>query len=200
MQDFDLQVVALDQAAALFDRRTAGKGHGRFDRLADAIGDVEAAKRVTAVADVFVAWLTQVKTIRLTLVAIESPNGDIFATTSGGTVTTIADGGAGSVARYVIDAKDLRGAEVDATLAVKVDDAGAAFVTAVILEASTGTASGKDELVVTGQLPGSALVTVFDPANETTIFGSDSVDVTPGGVATVTLGAPTIEDPAAPVV
>lgn len=182
-------VIALQEATKVMQGE-------RFDLVASANSDVEAARRVTQVADVYIAWLRRVKSIRLTLVAIENPDGELFATTSGGTLTTIADGGAGSVARYVIDAKDLRGVDVDATLAVKVDAAGQAFVTAAITEASAGTASGKDELVVTGLLPGSALVTVFDPANEATVFGSDSVDVTPGGVATITLGAATIEDPA----
>jgi hypothetical protein len=35
---------------------------------------------------------------------------------------------------------------------------------------------------------------VFDPANETTIFGSDAVDVVAGGVATVVLESPQVEE------
>ena len=107
-------------------------------------------------------------------------------------------------ARYVIDAKDDRGFPVDATLEVSVtQDGDVPFVTAVIEEAETGTASGKDELVVAfAGVGGSSLVKVFDPANPDTIFGSDSVDTTPGGVATVSLSAPAIEEmppPAEPV-
>lgn len=95
-------------------------------------------------------------------------------------------------ARYVIDAKDDRGFPVDATFEVSVDPVG--VVTATITEATAGTASGKDELVAVAAGTGSAVVKVFDSANPDTIFGSDSIDVTPGGVATVVLGTPVIEE------
>lgn len=97
-------------------------------------------------------------------------------------------------ARYVITATDDRGFPVDATFEASVEPAG--VVTATIAEAETGTASGKDELLVVAVGIGSAVVTVKDPANPDTIFGSDSVDVVAGGVATVVLETPTIEEQA----
>lgn len=100
-------------------------------------------------------------------------------------------------ARYVISAADDRGFPVDTTLEVEVTQTGD-FVTAAITEATAGTASGKDELLVVAVAPGSALVKVFDPANPDTLFGSDSVDVVAGGVATVVLESPTIEEQPAP--
>jgi hypothetical protein len=100
-------------------------------------------------------------------------------------------------ALYVIDAKDSRGFDVDATLSVSTTPEG--VVTATIAEATTGTASGKDELTAVAVGVGSVVVKVFDPANPDTIFGSDSIDVTPGGVATVTLGTPTISEQPVPV-
>ena len=194
----DDMVVALNDATILF-------ATGRYDLIASVDGDVVAAQRVTQVADVFVAWFHRLASIKLTLVAIEDPETGIASSPpTGGTVTTIADGGAGSVARYVIDAADARGFPVDATLSVMTTDADgttpSTHLTAEILEATSGTASGKDELLVSGTSPGeSVIVKVFDPANPDTIFGSDSVDVTVGGVATVTLNTPTIEDaPATP--
>lgn len=101
-------------------------------------------------------------------------------------------------ARYTIDAVDDRGFAVDASFQVTVTtpdgEPSDGVVTAAITEAEGGTASGKDELLVVAVAPGSALVKVFDPANPDTIFGSDAVDVIAGGVATVTLGAPTVEE------
>lgn len=95
-------------------------------------------------------------------------------------------------ARYTITAKDDRGFDLDTTFEVSVEPAG--VVEAAISEAETGTASGKDELVAKAVGTGSAVVKVFDPANPDTIFGSDSIDVVAGGVATVTLETPTIEE------
>ena len=95
-------------------------------------------------------------------------------------------------ARYIISSADDRGFPVDATLEVSTTPEG--VVTATITEATAGTASGKDELVAVAVGTGSAVVKVFDPANPDTVFGSDSIDVIAGGVATVVLGAPVIEE------
>lgn len=97
-------------------------------------------------------------------------------------------------ARYVIDAVDDRGFPVDSTWTASATPDG--VVTATIVEAPD-TASGKDELVVAAVAPGSAVVTITNTV-DTSIFGSDAVDVIPGGVATVSLGAPTIEEQPAP--
>lgn len=99
-------------------------------------------------------------------------------------------------ARYVISSADDRGFPVDATLQVAVAPEG--VVTATITEATAGTASGKDELVAVAVGIGSAVVTVSDPANPDTIFGSDSIDVVAGGLAAVVLEPPVIEEQAAP--
>lgn len=98
-------------------------------------------------------------------------------------------------ARYVISAADNRGFPVDTTLTATSSDE--AVATATITEATAGTASGKDELVVVAVAPGSALITVADPTNPL-IFGSDNVDVAAGGVAAVVLEAPVVEEQTTP--
>lgn len=177
----DDKVIALQEAVSLFG--------DRYDLIAAVDGDAAAAMRVTAVADVFVAWLRELASIELELVAIEEIETGEVVTTSGGSVTTLDSS---QRARYVISAADDRGFPVDATLSATSSDE--AVVTVEILEASTGTASGKDELVATFAGVGSALVTVFDPANPDTIFGSDNIDAVAGGVAAVVLETPTIEE------
>lgn len=97
-------------------------------------------------------------------------------------------------ARYVITANDDRGFPVDSTFEVSVDPTGVVEATITEATADGGTASGKDELVARAVGVGSAVVKVFDTANPDTIFGSDSIDVAPGGVATVTLENPTVEE------
>lgn len=57
-------ILALQQATELFS-------HGRYEHLAECNGDVAAARRVTEVADVFVAWLRRPVSLTLTLVAVE---------------------------------------------------------------------------------------------------------------------------------
>lgn len=189
----DDPVVALTLATQLY-------APARFDLIASVDGDTAAAARVTQTADAFVAWLRRPATVRLTFVGIEEQDtGEVVSTTPGGSVTTFDSS---QQARYVIDAADDRGFPVDTTFEVSVTDAiggATAVATAAIEEASSGTASGKDELVVkAGTEAGSALVKVFDPANPDTIFASDAVDVVPGGVATVVLGTPTIEEQPTP--
>ena len=175
-------VISLQQATILFS-------HGRYDLIASADGDVEAAQRVTEVADVFVAWLRRGLSITLTLVSIEEQDtGEEVPFTPGGTVTTIDTS---QQARYVISSADDRGFPVDATLQATSSDE--AVATVELFEATTGTASGKDELLVKAVAPGSALITVSDPDNAD-IFGSDNVDVVAGGVAAVVLETPTVEE------
>lgn len=183
--------VALQAAATLYA--------SRFDKIACASGESETLIRVIEAAEVFKDWLRRPVRLELELIRIEEQEtGEPVADppNAGGNVTTIDTS---QQVRYALTAKDDRGFPVDATLNVKVEPAGT--VDAEILEAATGTASGKDELLVKANATGptSALVTVFDPANETTIFGSDAVDVVAGGVATVVLESPIIEEqPPAP--
>jgi hypothetical protein len=177
---------ALAQAVRLYEG-------GRFDRYADLLGDDAAALRVLETADAFVDWLRRPASIRVELVGIEEQDtgAPVASPPTGGSVTVIDTS---QQARYVITTADDRGFPVDASLQVEVTPAGA--VDAEIIEATTGTASSKDELLVKANAtgPGSALVKVFDPANPDTIFGSDSVDVVAGGVAVVTLESPVVEE------
>lgn len=150
---------------------------------------------VTRIADKYVAWLRRVKSVSLQLVAIEemtAPGVAIDPLPQGDEDMTTID--SSQQARYVISSADDRGFPVDAQLAVTAEPAG--IVDATILEATSGTASGKDELLVKAVAPGSVLVKVFDPAQADTVFGSDSVDVVPGGVAAVVLSTPTVEEQA----
>jgi len=188
----DDPVLALQSAVELYGES------GRFKQVAEVDGDDEAVLRVLETANLFVAWLRRPMRLELEVLDVEEQmTGEPVADppNSGGTVTTIDTS---QQVRYAITARDDRGFAVDSTFQVKVEPAGA--VDAEILEATGGTASGRDELLVKANAtgPGSALVTVFDPANETTIFGSDSVDVIPGGVATVVLESPQIEEQPTP--
>jgi hypothetical protein len=96
-------------------------------------------------------------------------------------------------ARYVINAEDDRGFPVDANIGARSSDT--AVVTAVIEEATLPTASGKDELVAAfaGTL-GTATVEIFDVANPDVVLGADVIVANPGGVASVALGTPVIEE------
>lgn len=156
------------------------------------------ASAVTTLADQFVAWLRRLETISLEWVAIENEaTGEVIAPHSGGNMALILTG---QRARAVINAADSRGFPVDATLAVKVTDAAGSastVATAEIVEATSGTASGKDELVVhVGDQAGSALVTVYAPDRPDTVFGSLAVDVAgnPDDVAHIDLSEAVIED------
>jgi hypothetical protein len=183
-------VIALQQA-------TAAVAAKRFAELACVLGDVQAAIVVTQIADEFVKWLRRPRIVTLQLVAIEeqsAPGVALDPMPEGEDGMTTID--TSQQARYVISSADDRGFPVDATLAVEATPAG--VVEATIEEATSGTASGKDELVVKAVAPGSALVKVFDPAQADTVFGSDSVDVVPGGVAAVVLEAPVVEEQPTP--
>lgn len=184
--------VALQAAATALAPMFAHNGAGLL--IACPGGSV--ASVVTGLAEQFVNWLRKLTTISLELVAIESETtGDVIAPGNGGAIMALIH--TGERARYVINAADARDFPVDATLNVKVtmaDGSPSSVATAEILEATSGTASGKDEMLVhVGTEPGSALVTVFDPANETTIFGSAAIDVAAGLVTHITLSEPTIE-------
>jgi hypothetical protein len=186
----DDSVIALQQAALVVAQE-------RFAKLACVTDDVAAAHRVTAIAEVFLSWLHKPRHISLELVAIEeqaNPGVALDPPPEGEDPMSSMD--TSQQLRYVISAADDRGFAVDATLEVSVEPAGG--VTAPVLEATSRTASGKDELLVVAVAPGSALVQVFDPAPPDTVFGSDAVDVVPGGVAAVVLEAPTLEEQPTP--
>lgn len=152
---------------------------------------------VTGVADHLIAWLRTLDTISVRWATIENDQtGEIIRLLpEGDSMALILTGQRG---RAVINAADSRGFPVDAELAVKVTDADGGpsnVATAEIVEATSGTVSGKDELVVhVGSEAGSALVTVYAPANDT-IFGSVAVDVAgnPDDVTHIELGALAVE-------
>ncbi len=152
---------------------------------------------VIGVADEFVRWLRRLAKVSVRWAVIENEEtGEVIRLLpEGATMALILTGQRG---RAVINAADSRGFPVDATLAVKVTDADGGpsnVVTAEIVEATTGTASGKDELVVhVGSEAGSALVTVFSPANDA-VFGSVAVDVAgnPDDVTHIDLGGLVVE-------
>ena len=182
----DDPALALEFAAGLFH-------NGRYDLLASVNGDVAAGVRVTQVADVFVAWLRRPTHVSLTLVAIEEiVSGEIVAVPTEG-VPMPANIDTSQQARWVINATDDRSFPVDASLAARASDPG--VVTVTIVEATTPTASGKDELVAAfnGTL-GTSTVEVFDPANPTVVLAADTVVANPGAVAAATLGDPVIEE------
>ena len=179
--------LALEFASDLFK-------NGRFELIASVDGDVAAGVRVTEVADVFVAWLRRPTHVTLTLVAIEeSDTGQVVSTPIPGGVPMPANIDTSQQARWVINATDDRAFPVDASLAARASDP--AVVTVVIEEATTGTASGKDELVAAfaGTL-GTSTVEIFDPVNPTVVLAADTVVANPGAVAAATLGEPTIEE------
>lgn len=183
-------VIALQEA-------TKSLSDGRFSLIASVDGDIRAAERVTEVADVYVAWLRRLKRASLKLVAIEEiETGEVVHTPEGNEAMTNID--SSQRARYVVDAMDDRGFALDAELAGRSSDA--AVVTVEYLQATSGTASGKDELVATFAGLGTATIEVFDPANPTVVLAADVIVANPGAVAAATLSAPVVEEiPAPPV-
>jgi hypothetical protein len=180
-------VVALQEATKVM----AGE---LFAEIAHTQGRSAAAQAVIDIAQAYVRWLRRPVYVRLEFQGIEEQDGTppTATTAEGAEVTTIDTS---QQARYVIDAADDRGFPVDSTFTATATPDG--VVTATVIEATTGTASGKDELVVVAVAPGSAVVTITNTDNPA-IFGSDAVDVVPGGVATVTLSAAVVEEQPAP--
>ncbi len=186
----DDPTVALQAASLLFS-----DGFGKVAGCTNA-GAVEAARRVTKVADEFVAWLRQVKTLSITLVAIE----DI---STGAPVADPLPRGANMAvelktnqrARYTIEARDARGflnkEALDLLVTPGVD--GITDVTAEIIETPDPTMP--NELLVTAATLGLGTSVTLDVPNDDVVApASDSFNVRAGDVAVLTLGAPVIED------
>lgn len=155
-------------------------------------GAVDVARQVTAVADVFVAWLRRPVTLRLVLVAIEDVDtGEPVADPLPRGESMAVELKIGQRARYTIEARDARGflnkEALDLTI-TNGDD-----VTAEIVE--TEDPNTPNELVVTAVEPGLGTVVTLDvPDDETVAPASDSYNVRAGDVATLVLGPPVIED------
>jgi hypothetical protein len=184
-----------DPVVALQEATKAITAHGLFAEIVHFQGEGAATQTVLRLASAYVQWLRRLVSVRLDLVAIEEQDDPSIRHDLVGVAMTTFD--TSQQARYVIDAVDDRGFPVDSTWTVSVSGPDASTVTAEVLEAESGTASGKDELVVVAVHPGSATVTITNTVDPS-IFGSDAVDVIPGGVATVSLGAPTIEEQPTP--
>lgn len=172
--------IALDMAVKLMapcfcDR--AGCTHG---------GLVEAARQVTAVADVFVAWLR--RPVRITFgpaVVTEQDTGEIVST-AGGSMATIDTS---QVVTWTVDPEDDRGFDVTTPLEVtNSDDSVATVVYTPPADGELGT------IAATAVAPGSTLITVTATGTDPLITGSLNVDVIPGGVAVLNFGEPEITE------
>jgi hypothetical protein len=178
----DLEI-ALDAAA----RVMAG---GRFDILACADGDVGAARRVTAVADVFVAWRRRVVTLTLRPVGTrkQGTTEPFTPIERGPNMSVVLDTSQEAV--YDILAKDDKGFISKGALTL---DVAGDNITAEIVE--TPELTTPNQLVVRAVAPGAGGQFVLDvPDNDTIPAVSESFDVNPGGVASLTLSAPTIRE------
>lgn len=189
--------IALQAAATLM----AG---GRFDLHACANGDTAAAVKVTEVADVFVAWLRKLATVKLTLVAIEE-------ITTGEPVTDPLPGGNGMTnidtsqrARYSVTAKDDQNIPADYALGARSSNPAVASVEYFNIGDEGNTSNGSDAeidqvLATFAGTLGTTTVEVFDPANPDVVLAADVVVANPGNVATASLGEAVIEEiPPAP--
>lgn len=182
MLEADLEI-ALNAAA----RVMAG---GRFEMVACANGDAEAARRVTAVADVFVTWLR--RTARLSLLPVgirEQGTMQPFRPIERGqNMSVVLDTSEEAV--YDILAKDDRGFLSKSALTL---DVAGDNITAEIVE--TPDPNTANQLVVRAVAPGAGGQIVLDvPDNDTIPAVSESFDVNPGGVASLALGTPTIRE------
>jgi hypothetical protein len=174
---------ALDAAA----RVMAG---GRFDVLACANSDVEAARRTTAVADVFVAWLRQPVTLHLLPVGIreQGTTEPLTPMERGPDMAVVLDTSEEAV--FDILAQDNRGFVTKSVLTL---DVSGDNITAEIVE--TPDPNTPNQLVVRATQPGAGGQIVLDvPDNDTIPPVSESFDVNPGGVESLALGAPTIRE------
>lgn len=180
--------LALSQATQLYD-------NGRFDALAELVGEDEAAHRVTQTADVFVAWLRRIVSIDLQLVAIEEQN-------TGAPVPNPLEGNnpmavtldTSQQARFDINARDDRGFLNKASLDLQVTGD---FITAEIIE--TPDPAQPNQLLVVATGTGAGATVVLDvPNDETVPPASEAFDVNPGGITTLALGTPVIEEQPVP--
>lgn len=149
-------------------------------------GAAAAARRVTAVADVFVAWLRRPVKIRFGPATVTEQDTGEIVSTAGGIMATIDTS---QVVTWDVDPEDDRGFDVDVTLdVVNSNDA----VATVVFIPKTDTELAKVQ--ATAVAPGSTLITVSVPGSDPLISGSLAVDVVPGGVATIEFGEPVVTE------
>jgi hypothetical protein len=149
-------------------------------------GAIEAAQRVTAVADVFVAWLRRPVSIKFGPATVTEQDTGEIVSTAGGSMATIDTS---QVVTWTVDPEDDRGFDVTTPLdVVNSDDA----VATVVYTAPAGGELGT--IAATAVAPGSTLITVSVPGSDPLISGSLSVDVVPGGVAVINFGDPVVTE------
>ena len=73
-----------DLVLALKEANYALASDGRFGLISNVENEIAAAKLVTQIADVYVAWLRKARSVTLTLVAIEEMDTGEVASTPGG--------------------------------------------------------------------------------------------------------------------
>jgi hypothetical protein len=191
-----------DLVLALKEANYALASDGRFGLIAQVDGDVAAARRVTQVADVYVAWLRRVKHATFKLVAIEEMDtGEIASTPTEGT-TEVTNIDTSQQARYNVTAKDDRGFAADYALAARASDATVVTVTYLNVGDAGNTSpvdAPVDQVVAAfAGATGTSTVEVFDPANPGVVLAADTIVANPGAVAAAELGAAVIEEIPAP--
>lgn len=176
--------VALDAAATLMAPCfCAGAG------CTDA-GAVAMARRVTAVADVFIAWLRRPVKIRFGPPVITEQGSSEWVSTGEGNMATIDTS---QVVTWDVDPEDDRGFDVDVVLDVANSDDSVATVEFI---PKTDTELAK--VRATAVAPGATLITVSVPGTDPLVTGSLAVDVVPGGVATIEFGEPVVTEQPVP--
>lgn len=194
---------ANDPAAALQAAATTLAGRRR-DRCA--CDDQAVAERVLEVAERYLAWLRQLASGRLVLVAIEEiDTGAIAHTPTGGESTMDAVINSGQRARWTFHAKDIHGFEADYALAARSSDEAVATVEYFqVGDAGNktngatnpdGTPAEFDQVLATfAGTFGASTIEVYDPAGDTTVvIASAGVTAGPAEVGTGDLGTPVIE-------
>lgn len=161
-----------------------------FDKRAGCTpaGVAAVGEQVTALADVFVAWLRRPVAIRFGPATVTEQDSGEIVSTAGGSMATIDTS---QVVTWTVDTEDDRGFDVDAVLDVTNSDDS---VATVVFTPRSG-----DELATvsaTAVAPGSTLITVSVPGSDRLISGSLAVDVVPGGVATISFGEPVVSEQA----
>jgi hypothetical protein len=151
-------------------------------------GQLAAARQVTAVADVFVAWLRRPVSIKFgPPVITEQGTGEVVSTGEGDMATIDTS----QVVTWTVDPEDDRGFDVTTPLdVVNSDDAVATVVYTAPADGELGT------IAATAVAPGSTLITVSVPGSDPVISGSLSVDVVAGGVAVINFGDPVVTEQA----
>jgi hypothetical protein len=149
-------------------------------------GAVEVAGQVTAVADVFVAWLRRPVRIKFGPATVTEQDTGEIVSTAGGIMATIDTS---QVVTWTVDPEDDRGFDVTTPLTVtNSDDA----VATVVYTPPAGGELGTIAATAVGL--GSTLITVTADGTDPLITGSLNVDVVAGGVAVINFGDPEVTE------